>query len=660
MKKPILLCTILFAVCFTCAAQNKEYKLYSPDKVVAVTITVGEKTEWSVNHGQTVVTLPTLIAMRTAENKSFGQNAKVISAKTNTVSEKIKTVAYKKDWVDNNYNELTITCKGGYGLIFRAYNNAAAYRFFTTGKDSLFITEEKSGLNFAANDTLLLAHTSDLRGGEKYTCSFEEFYTPTAAADLNADTLAYLPLLIKLTDNKKAVFIETDVQDYPAMFIKKNKIVANAVEATFAHYPAREKLGGYSNINYMVTQRENYFAKTSGSKMFPWRALVISRQDKELLNCDIVYQLAQKNKIENTGWIKPGKVAWDWWNDWNISHVNFKAGINTPTYKHYIDFASKNNIEYIVLDEGWSDAWDLNKLSDKIDLKELIAYGKQKKVDLILWSTWYALAQDIEGLCSKYAAMGIKGFKVDFLDRNDQKIIASTYEMAAIAAKYKLLLDFHGTFPPQGLNVTYPNVINFEAVRGMEWSKWSADERVPQHEVTLPFIRMMAGPMDYTPGAMRNVTKGIAKPNHSLPVSQGTRCHQLAMYIVYDGALQMLADNPTVYSKEQECTDLIASIPTVFNETVALDSKLAEYVCIAKKANGIWYVGGLNNWNERDITIDFSFLSKGKYTVEIYKDGLNAGKDATDYAVEKIEVSSDDKMKIAMASGGGFVLKIRQ
>ena len=254
--------------------------------------------------------------------------------------------------------------------------------------------------------------------------------------------------------------------------------------------------------------------------------------------------------------------------------------------------------------------------------------------------------------------MKLKGFKVDFLDRNDQKIIASTYEMAAIAAKYKLLLDFHGTFPPQGLNVTYPNVINFEAVRGMEWSKWSADERVPQHEVTLPFIRMMAGSMDYTPGAMRNVTKGIAKPSQSLPVSQGTRCHQMAMYVLYDGALQMLADNPTVYTKEQECTDLIAAIPTTFNETVALDSKLAQYVCIAKQAKGIWYVGGLNNWTEREITIDFSFLAAGKHTVQIFKDGINADKDATDYAVKKVEISNTEKLKIKMASGGGFIIII--
>ena len=380
-KKMQVSILLLITVC-NVMAQPKEYKLFSPNKAIEIKVTATDKIEWAVKHQQTTVTLPATLSMHALGNKVFDQNLKIISTKTNTVNEKIKTVAYKKDWVDNNYNELVLNCKGGYGIIFRAYDNAAAYRFFTTSKDSLFITNEQAGLNLTAADTMLLPHVSDLRGGEKYTCSFEEFYTHTTVSNFNADTLAYLPMLVKLQDNKKAVFLETDVQDYPEMFIQKNKTIANAVQATFANYPAQEKLGGYNNINYMVTQRENYLAKTTGNRMFPWRALVISQQDKELLNCDIVYQLSEKNKLENASWIKPGKVAWDWWNDWNITHVDFKAGINTPTYKYYIDFAAKNNIEYIVLDEGWSDDWDLNKLSDKINLQELIAYGKQKKVDL--------------------------------------------------------------------------------------------------------------------------------------------------------------------------------------------------------------------------------------------------------------------------------------
>ncbi|MGB3006564.1 MAG: glycoside hydrolase family 97 catalytic domain-containing protein, partial [Chitinophagaceae bacterium] len=450
------------------------------------------------------------------------------------------------------------------------------------------------------------------------------------------------------------------VQDYPAMFVQQNNSTSLGIKATFAPFPLEEALGGYNKINYMVTKRADYIAKTNGTRNFPWRVLVISDEDKQLLNNDMVQRLSGPNKIENSSWIKPGKVAWDWWNDWNISHVDFKAGINTLTYKYYIDFAAANHIEYVVLDEGWSDDWDLNKLSANIDLKELLAYANKKNIGLILWSTWYALSRDIEGLCSKYAAMGVKGFKIDFLDRNDQKIISSCYEMAAIAAKHQLLLDFHGMFAPQGLQRTWPNVINFEGVRGMEYMKWSADDRVPEHAVRLPFIRMMVGPMDYTPGAFRNATKGTASPSNSFPVSLGTRCHQMAMYVVYEAPLQMLADNPTIYMKEQECTDFISKVPTVFNETIALDGKFGEYVVIARKKDDNWYVGAMTNWDARELSIDFSFLGGGNFEAEIFADGLNAGKNATDYKKIISSINATQQMKINLSSGGGFVMRIKK
>ena len=497
-----------------------------------------------------------------------------------------------------------------------------------------------------------------MRGGDKYSCSFEEFYTETPVSKFNKDTLAFLPLLVKLDNNKKAVILEADVQDYPGMFVQLNQQSPFGIEATFAPYTLEEKLGGHSLFNYLATKRADYIARVHGTRTFPWRIIVISTKDKDLLNNDIVQKLSEPCRIENTSWIKPGKVAWDWWNNWNLSHVDFKAGINTPTYKYYIDFASANKLEYIILDEGWSDVHDLNKLNSAIDLKELIDYGKQKNVGLILWSTWYALAQDIDGLCKKYSEMGIKGFKVDFIDRNDQKMIASCYEMASGAAKYHLMLDFHGMFPPQGLMHTWPNVINFEAVRGMEYSKWSADERVPRFEVSLPFIRMLAGPMDYTPGAMRNVTRENARPSNSNPVSQGTRCHQIAMYVVYEAPLQMLADNPTIYMKEQECTDFISKIPTVFNETVALDGKVGEYAAIARKKDDTWYVGAMSNWDARDVIIDLSFLGAGNFEAEVFKDGVNAGREATDYKREIIKVSSNDKLTVHLSNGGGWAARV--
>lgn len=661
MLKRTSVLTFLILCSFVVYSQkSKTYSVASPDGKITVNIHTGIDIKWEVKHGTDPVIIPSAISLQLQSGETLGKNVVVASSKKQSVNQSINAIAYKKKTIIDAYNELILNCKGNYGIIFRIYNDGAAYRFFTTRKEELIILSEQAEFNFDKDRTVLMPHTSDLRGRERYSCSFEEFYTETPVSKINKDTLGYLPLLVKLDNNKKAVLIEADVQDYPGIFVQLNQQSQYGIKATFAPYPLEEALGGFNKINYMVTKRAGYIAKAKGTKSFPWRAIVISEQDKDLLNNDMVQKLSEPCKIENTDWLKPGKVAWDWWNDWNISNVNFKAGINNETYKYYIDFASANKIEYVVLDEGWSDDWDLTKLKPEIDLKELIEYGKQRKVDLILWSTWYALSVDIEGLCKRYADMGIKGFKVDFLDRNDQKMIMSCYEMASIAAKHHLMLDFHGMFPPQGLQRTWPNVINFEGVRGMEYMKWSADDRVPKHDVTLPYLRMMAGPMDYTPGAMRNATKGNARPSNSLPMSLGTRCHQMGMYVIFEAPLQMLADNPTAYIKEQECTDFIAKVPTVFDETIALDGKVAEYAVIARKKGDTWYIGGINNWDIRNITIDLSFLSEGNYEADIFKDGLNANKNATDYKRETTILSAKDKMIITMQSGGGFAIRLQK
>jgi alpha-glucosidase len=367
----------------------------------------------------------------------------------------------------------------------------------------------------------------------------------------------------------------------------------------------------------------------------------------------MIQKLAQPSVLSDVSWIKPGKVAWDWWNDWNITHVDFRAGINTETYKYYIDFAAANGLEYIVMDEGWSETNDITKISPRINLTEIIKHGKQKKVDVILWATWHQIAQRTEEVFSKYSAMSIKGFKIDFFDRDDQKLVQSMSDITKLAAKHKLLVDYHGFNKPTGLQRTYPNLIGFEGVKGLENLKWTPDDDVPRYDVSLPFIRMISGPMDYTPGAMRNATKQNFKPSNSLPMSQGTRIHQLAMYIVFEAPLQMLSDNPTVYMKEQESTDFIAKIPTVTDETIALDGKVGEHVAIARRKDKNWYVGAMTNWQPRDITIDFSFLGKGTFEAEIFQDGINADRDATDYKRIVRKVSSADKLTVHLMNGGG-------
>ena len=375
----------------------------------------------------------------------------------------------------------------------------------------------------------------------------------------------------------------------------------------------------------------------------------------------MVYKLATPSQLSDISWIKPGKVAWDWWNDWNIKNVDFQTGVNNDTYKYYIDFASKYKIEYVILDEGWAVNLkaDLYQIVPEIDLKELIAYAKSKNVDLILWAGYNAFNKDMEGICKHYSEMGIKGFKVDFMDRDDQPMVDFYHRAAQIAAKYHLMLDFHGAFKPVGLQRTYPNVINFEGVHGLEQMKWSPSS-VDQvtYDVTIPFIRMVAGPMDYTQGAMRNATRDNYRPVNSEPMSQGTRCRQLAEYVIFESPLNMLCDNPSAYMAEKECTEFIAEIPTVWDETVALNGEIAKYITIARRKGNVWYLGSMTNWDARKLDLNLSFLGEGDFRAEIFRDGVNAHRAASDYRKYTIDIAADRKMQISMAPGGGFVMKI--
>jgi alpha-glucosidase len=384
---------------------------------------------------------------------------------------------------------------------------------------------------------------------------------------------------------------------------------------------------------------------------------VISENDRELLDNDMVQKLASPSRIADVSWIQTGQVAWDWWNDWNITGVDFKAGMNTATYKHYIDFASTNNIKYIIIDWGWSDKTDLTKVNPSMNIQEIVKYGNERGVGVILWASWQALTRTIDTIFPLYSKMGVKGFKVDFIDRDDQIAVASTFEIAKKAAEHKLILDYHGVFKPTGLQKTYPNVVNYEGVKGLENVKW-ADEDAPRYAVSIPFIRMMAGPMDYTPGAMRNANKENFRAIEAAPMSKGTRCHQLAMYVVYEAPLQMLADSPDEYRKGQECTDFITSVPTTFHESVALDGKVGEYLAMARRKGDTWYVGAMTNWDARTLTIDLSFLGNGNYEAVIFKDGINADKNGTDYKREVVKVSSKDQLKAQLASGGGWAARI--
>lgn len=484
----------------------------------------------------------------------------------------------------------------------------------------------KKLLNFDKDYTAIIPYVKQDKKTtieEQFRNSFENTYTHTPLSKLDQERLAFLPLAVEVANGKKVVITESDLESYPGMYLL-NKNGENSLSGVFASYSKEIEQGGHNQLQLLVKERENYIAKAKGTRKFPWRVMVISTEDKELADSDMVYKLAEPSRIKEVSWIKPGKVAWDWWNDWNISGVDFKAGINNPTYKYYIDFAEANNIEYVILDEGWAVNLkaDLMQVIPEIELKELIDYGKQKNVGIILWAGYYAFERDMENVAKHYADMGVKGFKVDFMDRDDQKAVDFYYRAAETAAKNKLLVDFHGAYKPTGLQRTYPNVINFEGVHGLEQMKWSGPE-VDQvtYDVTMPFLRMLAGPVDYTQGAMRNATKSNYRPVFSEPMSQGTRARQLAEYVVFESPINMLADSPTNYMKEPESTRFIAAVPEVWDNTIALSGKIGEHIAIARKKGDEWYVGAMTNWNPREMELDLSFLGEGNYKAEVLKMG---------------------------------------
>ena len=660
MKK--LLLSALLMLCVSAFAQ-KQYTLQSPDKDITVTINVGEQITYAVTHGNTCVLAPSAIGMKLADGTQLGQKPVVKSAKTRSVNQSVKTELYKRAEIPEVYEELTLTMKGNYKVIFRAYDEGVAYRFETDFRKNITVENETADFNFDADYQALIPYVLRRAGQEgdlisqQFYNSFENTYTHTPISQMDPMKLAFLPLLVELKDGKKAVITEADLEDFPGLYLR-NENGKNGLTAVHAGYPKTREQGGHNNLQWIVKERENYIAKTTGKRNFPWRCIVISESDKELADSDLVYLLASPSRVEDVSWIEPGKVAWDWWNAWNIYGVDFKAGINNDTYKYYIDFASQYGIEYVILDEGWAvnKQADLFQVVPEIDIQELVDYGAERNVGIVLWVGYAAIDKDMENVCQYYSDMGVRGFKVDFMDGDDQMIVDFYYRMAETAARYNLFVDFHGAYKPTGLHRTYPNVLNHEGVYGLEQAKWDNESDFVTNEVTIPFIRMVAGPMDYTQGAMRNANKNNFAAVYTEAMSQGTRCRQLAEYVIFESPFNMLCDSPSNYLNEDECTQFIASVPTTWDETIVLDGKVGEYLVIARRKDFRWYVGAITNWEERDFILDLSVLPNfGAKSGRIFRDGPNANRVARDYVAGQIQVMGN-KVKVHLAKGGGAVM----
>ncbi|MDT0651349.1 glycoside hydrolase family 97 protein [Autumnicola edwardsiae] len=637
------------------AQKDSGFTLESPNSEIHLEVKIGEEITWSVTNNSQQVISPSRIAMTLEQGEELGSRPEVRDSEKEEINTTIDAINYKKDVIEDNYNQLTLKFKKNFGLIFRAYDTGVAYRFTTSRNRDLTIVSEEVNFNFPEDHMVYIPYAND-PANDVYQISFENRYEHIPLSEIVKDTVAFAPVLVELPNGMKAAITEADLESYPGMFLKSGD-KDFALKGEFAGYPLEEEQGGHNGLQSFVTKRADYIAKTSGSRSFPWRILIISNEDKELLNNDMVYKLASAPRIENTSWIEPGKVAWDWWNDWNISGVDFPAGINTETYKYYTDFAVEHGIENILLDEGWAPRGEILNTIPAIDLDEIIDYAGSKGVGVWLWSGYLPLAQNMDEALATYSEMGVKGLKVDFMNRDDQKMVNFYYELSRKAAEHKLMLDFHGSYKPTGLQRTYPNVVNFEGVRGLENVKWSNTD-FPLYDTRVPYIRMLAGPMDYTPGAMKNANNANFRAINSAPMSQGTRVHQLALYVLYEAPFNMLADNPTNYMDEPESTEFIAAVPTTFDETVALDGKVGEYAAIARRKEDTWYVGAITNWNSRDLEIDLSFLPEGNYEAVIFKDGINANREATDYKREVIDVKSGEQLNVHLANGGGWAARI--
>lgn len=674
MKRRFLFAFILFCLTFAFATAQKQFNLKSPDGRVEITVSIGDELTYAVTHDAQAIIQPSPISLTLTGGEVWGQKARLLGNKTKSVKNIISSPFYRKSEINDEYNELILNFKGQWGVEFRAYNDGMAYRFVNHRKLAFTIQNEEAKFCFTNDAVAIVAppnnnfSTNPTAGTrsqsysieQQFTSSFENTYLTAKLSELDKNRLFMLPLVVNASGGKRICITESDLESYPGLYLNTGNGV-NSLSGILAPYPKETVQGGHNQLQMRVKQREEYIAKVNGARTFPWRAIIVADSDKELADSDITYKLASSSRIQDISWIKPGKVAWEWWNDWNLEGVDFETGVNNETYKYYIDFAAQNGIEYVIIDEGWSVRLkaDLMQVVPEINLPELVQYAAARNVDIILWAGYHAFNRDMENVCRHYAEMGVKGFKVDFMDRDDQEMVEFNYRACETAARYKLILDLHGMYKPAGLNRTYPNVLNFEGVFGLEQMKWQSPAvDMVTYDVTLPFIRQVAGPVDYTQGAMKNAIKGTSYPNNSEPMSQGTRCRQLATYIIFDSPLNMLCDSPTNYLREPESLKFIAGVPTVWDETITLDGKIGEYIITARRHKDTWYIGGFTNWEARDLKVDLSFLEKKEYYVTLFRDGINAHRKATDYKKENFPLNGEKTLTIHAAPGGGFVMQL--
>ena len=652
---------LFFTICCTLVVGmgfcQQSYVLYSPDSSLRLEVKTGKQLSYSLFAGALQLMHSSAVDLQLNNGKKLSDQLAVKKSAYRKVKETVNVpVSYRRPAITEHYQQLTLQFKQPFTIEFRMYNNGMAYRIGTNFKSDIIIENETALFEMDPQSSVWFAHIDERVDMDRYHTSFEGAYKKEILSAIPDTMLTYAPLTVVLPNGYLIAISDANLHDYPGMFLQKK---GDGLQGVFAPYPLKEVMTEGEFPQLIVTERAHYIAQTSGTRMFPWRAVLVAKNDIELVENDLVYLLGDATTLNNVSWIKPGKGTDEWITGINLFNVPFKAGLNTATYKYYIDFAKRFGFDQIMLDAGWSDYKNLFSIHPDINMPELVAYAKEQNIKLMLWTLCSTLDKQLDSALAQFKQWGISSIMTDFMDRDDQKMVQFYHRIAKACAEAEISVMFHGAFPPKGFNRTWPNAITQEGVLGAEWNIWS-ELATPEHNVAIAYTRMLAGPLDYEPGLLLNAQKDQFRPIGKNPMSQGTRCHQLAMFVVYDSPLQIFSGNISQGMQEPAFMELLGSVPTTWDETKILEGKIGEYIITARRKGNDWFIAGLNNSEARSITLPLSFLSAEKYSSTICKDGINANSYGSDYTLTTHSFSNSETVTIQMAAGGGFMLLCKQ
>ena len=628
----------------------------SPNGQLTLRVEATDRIRFSVMYQGQILVQPSSVSMTLAGGRQLGVAPVVRQNRVRSIRDTIRATAVsKRQIIPDHYTELILECRGDYTLFFRVYDDGVAYRFRTTFADSITVQNEEARFSFSGNPTLYYPAVQRRSNADRFHTSFEEPYQIKPIDQVPDSVLCFSPVLVAPASGPRLVITESDLEDYPGMFLATE---GTTLKGVFAPYPLAEVLIEGEFPQAVVTRRADFIARTAGRRAFPWRVIVVGT-DRELPASDLVYRLAAPSRLPDVSWVKPGKCTDEWIIGINLFNVPFRAGINTATYKFYVDFAKRFGFDRILLDAGWSDVKDLFKINPDLNMPELSAYAHSQGIKLSMWTLASTLDRQLEPALKQFKGWGVDFIMTDFMDRDDQKMVQFYTRVAEACARSQIMIMFHGAYKPAGFERTYPNAITREGVLGSEYNIWS-DKANPEHDLLLPFIRMVSGPMDYEPGLLNNAIPAQFRPISGKVMSQGTRGHQLAMFVVYDSPIQIFSGNPAQGLLEPKFMDLLGSLPTSFDETRVLDARLGDYLVTARRKGNDWYIGGMTDWTARDLTVPMGFLGEGSYEATLCTDGPNADRNGLDYQLSNKTVTRSDALPVHLAPGGGFVVRLRR